>query len=86
MKDLESLVKEWKEARKNERLLKQEYFKAKDAIPYAEKECDNAKFTELKNKSTKLYDEWINEAEKVLDLEQKLKELGYEFPNENSEA
>ena len=82
MKDLENLVKEYRD---NVEFLKQECIKAKDAIPYFEKEYNEAKGIELRNKYIKLDDEWRSAVKKVLDLEQELKELGYEFPNDENE-
>ena len=85
MKDLESLVKQHKESLDNAELLKQECIKAKDAIPYFEKEYNEAKGIELRNKYIKLDDEWRSAVKKVLNVEQKLKEFGYEFPNDEYE-
>lgn len=85
MENLENLVKQHKETRKNAKLLKQQCIKAKDAIPYCKKEYNEAKGIELRNKYIKLDDEWKTVVEKVMDLEQKLNELGYEFPNDENE-
>lgn len=84
MKNLENLVKQHKETRKNAELLRQQCIKAKDAIPYFKKEYNEAKGIELRNKYIRLDDEWRSVAKKVMNLEQNLNELGYEFPNDKN--
>lgn len=84
MKDLENLVKKYEKARKNAELLKQKVFEAKDAIPYFTKEYNEARGIELRNCYLKLDDEWKSAVEETMNLEEKLDELGYEFPNKTA--
>lgn len=81
MKDLDNLIKQHEVALNNANLLKQKCIQAKDAIPYSTKEYNEARGIELRNKYIELDDEWRSAVREVLDLEEKLIELGYTFPN-----